>query len=88
MDYMDPDDLCITMDERPLRNLLQSWVFGQTEGWVSDSYEIRFQRPWFRILHSAEEDNYSPSESISFPYYQCIKISTNKHVSVLMYVYM
>ena len=48
--------------------------------------EIRFQRPWFRILHSAEEDNYSPSESISFPCCQCIKISTNKHVSVLMYV--
>ena len=50
--------------------------------------EIRFQRPWIRILHSAEEDNYSPSDSISFPCCQCIKISTNKHVSVLMYVYM
>ena len=53
-----------------------------------DLLEIRYQRPWFRILHSAEEDNYSPSVSISFPYCQCIKISTNKHVSVLMYVNM
>ena len=46
--------------------------------------EIRFQRPWFRILHSVEEDNYSPSDSISFPCCQCIKISTNKHVSVMI----
>ena len=34
--------------------------------------EIRFQRPWVRILHSAEEDNLSPFDSIS--------LHTNKHV--------
>ena len=40
----------------------------------------RFQRPWVRILHSAIEDNWSPFDSISFPYCQCININTNKHV--------
>ena len=36
VDYMDPDVLCITMDELPLPDLLQSRVFRQTEGWMSD----------------------------------------------------
>ena len=36
VDYMDPDVLCITMDEWLLPDLLQSRVFWQTEGWVSD----------------------------------------------------
>ena len=35
MDYMDPDVICITMDEWPLSDLLQSRVFQQTVGeWV------------------------------------------------------
>ena len=36
VDYMDPDVICVTMDEWPLPDLLQSRVFRQTEGWVSD----------------------------------------------------
>ena len=36
MDYMDPDVLCITMDEWPLHDLLRSRVFRQTEVCVSD----------------------------------------------------
>ena len=107
VDYMDPDVLCVTMDEWPLPD--RSTVTGISTNWRVNQWlklsaffgwfmhvvcqrafgllEIRFQRPWFRILHSAEEDNYSPSESISFPCCQCIKIGTNKHVSVLVYVY-
>ena len=42
--------------------------------------EIRLQRPWVQILHSAEEDNLSPVDSISLPCCQCIKINTNKYV--------
>ena len=40
--------------------------------------EIRFQRRWVQILHSAEEDNLSPFDSISLPCYQCIKINAKK----------
>ena len=48
--------------------------------WAFGLLEIRFQRPWVRILHSAEEDNLSPSVSISLPCCQCIKINANKYV--------
>ena len=42
--------------------------------------EIRFQTPWEWILHSTEEDNWSPFDSISLPYSQFIKINTEKHM--------
>ena len=42
--------------------------------------EIRFQKPWVRILYSAEEDNLSPFDSTLLPCYQRIRINTNKHV--------
>ena len=47
---------------------------------------IRFQSPWVRRLHSAEEDNWSAFDSISLPCCECIKIKTNKHVC--MYICM
>ena len=41
---------------------------------------IRFQRPWVRILRSAEEDNLSPFDSKFACLCQSIKIYNNKHV--------
>ena len=55
--------------------------------WAFSLLEIRFQRSWVRILHSAEEDNWSPFDSISLAYYQCIKINTNKHVCIYVCMY-
>ena len=48
--------------------------------WAFSLPEIRFQRPWVWILHSAEEDNWSPFDSISRLCCQCIKINTNKNL--------
>ena len=42
--------------------------------------EIRFQRPWDRILHSAEEDNLSPFDSKIACLCQSIEIKNNTHV--------
>ena len=42
--------------------------------------DIRFQRPWVRILHSAEEGNLSPFDSKIACLYQSIAINNNKHV--------
>ena len=42
--------------------------------------EIRFQRTWIRILHSAEEDNLSPFDPEIACLCQRIEINNNKHV--------
>ena len=42
--------------------------------------EIRFQRPWVRILHSAEEDNLSPFDSTIACLCQTIEINNSTHV--------
>ena len=43
--------------------------------------EIRFQRPWVRILHSSEEDNLSPFDSKIACLCRSIEIN-NKHIYV------
>ena len=42
--------------------------------------EIQFQRPWVRILHSAEEDNLSPFDLKIACLCRGIEINNNKHV--------
>ena len=50
---------------------------------ISEAFSLlanRCLRPWVRILHSAEEDNLSPSDSNIACLCQSIEINNNKHV--------
>ena len=48
--------------------------------WALSPLEIWFPRPWFRILHSSEEDKLSPFDSKIACLCQSIEINSNKHV--------
>ena len=55
--------------------------------WAFSLLDIRFQRPWVRILHSAEEDNLSPFDSKIACLCRSIAISHNKHVCMYACIY-
>ena len=49
--------------------------------------EIRFQRPWVQILHSAEKDNMSNFDSNIACLCQSININNNKHIYIVCVCY-
>ena len=67
------------------------WVQVFAGSWIAQSVcqrafsllEIRFQRPWVRIVHLAEEDNLSPFDSKIACLCQSIEINNNKHSQTL-----